>query len=304
MKYAVSRITLDLQDTSSPITLSVKQGDSRREIVCGFRDDSGVYQLDSDCQVIFTAEKPDGNKIYDECVVEGNFARFKFTAQTVSCVGAMKAEFKIFEGIDKNPKLTSPRFMVNVEAPVFNDGDIPESSYEFNAIKDLVVRTVTGYLEEHPTITDATLTKPDFAADAKATGESIGRKLEKSGDTMTGDLAMSGNRVTGLGTPVDAGDAATKAYVDGKHVLFTVSLPASGWSEAAPFTQSMAVSGLLGTDTPVFGAVYAGEPDGKLAQKEAFALVDELEVSEGNAVFSCFEDRPTVDLTIQMEVNR
>lgn len=149
--------------------------------------------------------------------------------------------------------------------------------------------------------------KPDVEAvrALAAEGKQLAQqRLLRSGDTMTGELGMSGNRVTGLGEPVDSADAATKAYVDGKHVLFTVSLPASGWSESAPFTQSMAVAGLLGTDTPVFGAVYAGEPDGKLAQKEAFALVDELEVSEGNAVFSCFEDRPTVDLTIQMEVNR
>lgn len=32
---------------------------------------------------------------------------------------------------------------------------------------------------------------------------------------MTGDLPMGGKKITGLGTPTNAGDAATKAYVDG-----------------------------------------------------------------------------------------
>jgi hypothetical protein len=39
-------------------------------------------------------------------------------------------------------------------------------------------------------------------------------KLDESGGTMTGALAMGTNKITGLGTPTDATDAATKAYVD------------------------------------------------------------------------------------------
>lgn len=39
-------------------------------------------------------------------------------------------------------------------------------------------------------------------------------KLPKSGGTMTGAIAMGTNKITGLGTPTDAADAATKAYVD------------------------------------------------------------------------------------------
>lgn len=40
------------------------------------------------------------------------------------------------------------------------------------------------------------------------------KKLDKSGGTMTGNLAMSNNKITGLGAPTDDTDAATKKYVD------------------------------------------------------------------------------------------
>lgn len=38
--------------------------------------------------------------------------------------------------------------------------------------------------------------------------------LQTTGGTMTGNLAMSGNRITGVGAPQDADDVATKGYVD------------------------------------------------------------------------------------------
>ena len=42
---------------------------------------------------------------------------------------------------------------------------------------------------------------------------SIATKVSKSGDTMSGALAMGTNRITGLGDPVNAQDAATQSYV-------------------------------------------------------------------------------------------
>ena len=36
--------------------------------------------------------------------------------------------------------------------------------------------------------------------------------VRKTGDTMTGDLQMSGKRVSGLGSPQVDADAVTKAY--------------------------------------------------------------------------------------------
>lgn len=81
------------------------------------------------------------------------------------------------------------------------------------------VQELRGRITKIPAI-DTTLTKEGWCADAKATGEAIkavelaANVVSKSGDTMTGSLNMSGNRVLNVGTPTANTDAANKAYVD------------------------------------------------------------------------------------------
>ena len=49
-----------------------------------------------------------------------------------------------------------------------------------------------------------------------------GSKLPLSGGTMTGNITMGGNKITGLPTPTDAGDAVNKGYVDAKTRYWTL----------------------------------------------------------------------------------
>lgn len=56
-------------------------------------------------------------------------------------------------------------------------------------------------------------------------------KVSKAGDSMSGNLAMNGNKVTGLANPDAGTDAATKIYVDNKVV---------GLSWKAPVAQALA----------------------------------------------------------------
>jgi hypothetical protein len=48
-------------------------------------------------------------------------------------------------------------------------------------------------------------------------------KVSKSGDSMSGSLAMGGNRITSLGTPSSGTDAANKTYVDDNTVFYSGS---------------------------------------------------------------------------------
>jgi hypothetical protein len=50
-------------------------------------------------------------------------------------------------------------------------------------------------------------------------------KLNKAGGTMSGDITMGGNTVTGLGTPSAASDAATKGFVEAEVAALVNSAP-------------------------------------------------------------------------------
>lgn len=141
-------------------------------------------------------------------------------------------------------------------------------------------------------------------------GNSVGYPLPdpRKGLTMEGAINMNGQALTGLQEPESDNDAATKkyakTYADGLHRFFDVNLPAAGWSDAAPYTQTIAVEGILNTDRPHWGIVYSEDADTALAEKEAFALVDKLNTADGSVTFTAFEEKPEIDMTIQMEVNR
>ena len=72
--------------------------------------------------------------------------------------------------------------------------------------------------------------------------------LKKSGGTMTGAIAMGGSKVTGLGSPTDTDDAASKGYVDGRKKAVAVTLAEDGWSQKE---QRISVSGVTAGNTVI-----------------------------------------------------
>ena len=76
--------------------------------------------------------------------------------------------------------------------------------------------TVTSTMIADGTIVDGDINATAEIAQSKISGltTDLAAKLALAGGTMSGAIAMGTNKITGLGDPTSAQDAATKAYVD------------------------------------------------------------------------------------------
>lgn len=144
--------------------------------------------------------------------------------------------------------------------------------------------------------------------------------LKLKGGIMNGTLDMAKNILKGIPTPTENDHATNKKYVDyvsgktltdGKAYADSltfhpkVTLTTAGWSgDKAPYTQTVEVEGITKEDEPHYGPVYDADYDTRQKQKEAFNEVSDLETADGSVKFTCDDDKPLVDLQIQMEVNR
>ena len=92
-----------------------------------------------------------------------------------------------------------------------------------------------------------------------ATQETVNRRLDSTGGTMTGELDMSTNKIVNLGTPTANADAATKAYVDTADALKVAK--AGDTMSGALAMGSNKITG-LGTPTASADAATKGYVDG------------------------------------------
>lgn len=152
-----------------------------------------------------------------------------------------------------------------------------------------VVRAVNGIL-------------PGADGSLTLTLEELGA-LGLSGGTMTGELSLGGNRLTQLAAPTDSADAVNKAYVDGKRVTMSATL-GTGWEGGGPYTQVLAVEGIRESDMPHITPVYERDDKDFPARKSAWGCVSAASAQAGGILFVCLEEKPDIEIPIQIEVMR
>jgi hypothetical protein len=99
--------------------------------------------------------------------------------------------------------------IANVATPVLS-ADAANKGYVDTVINNLIDSS-PGTLDTLNELAAALGDDPNFATTVT---NSIATKLALAGGTMTGAIAMGGNKITGIGTPTTGTDAVTKAYVD------------------------------------------------------------------------------------------
>jgi hypothetical protein len=91
-----------------------------------------------------------------------------------------------------------------------NTTQIATTAYVQNEISELI-DAAPGALD---TLNELAAALGDDANFSSTVTTALGTKLPLAGGTMTGAIAMSANKITGLGDPTNAQDAATKNYID------------------------------------------------------------------------------------------
>lgn len=174
--------------------------------------------------------------------------------------------------------------------------------YSFLALEDLVTDSVTQMQASNAALQTALTAKYESVAQPVAAAV-------ETANAAAAQASAAAEVAQGIAdTAAEAKNTAEQALAaaeEASAVYFSVTLPASGWvGVEAPYVQEVAVEGILGTDRPRFGVVYSSDQMARVAEKTAFALVDDLDTAEGLVTFTCFGDKPVTDLTIQMEVVR
>lgn len=151
------------------------------------------------------------------------------------------------------------------------------------------------------------------------------------GGIMKGALDMANHILKGIPEPTEQDHATNKSYVDNLakkvqteseknskehaeqyvkeyadaltfHKSFTI--PTSGWSASAPYTQNVAVEGVEENDDPHVYPVFSDDLKTAQEQEEAAAMISMGKTFKGGITFICFEDKPAVDIPARIEVNR
>ena len=136
MKYSEFRISLDMHNPSSRVCIHIKRGDTGRKIHITLVDAGFPYHITEDCYAVFTAKKPDGKIVFNDCAINDCVISYELTPQTTAVVGQVDCEIKLYGADDS--LITSSRFVIIVDDTVYNEGDEIESRTEVGALTAII----------------------------------------------------------------------------------------------------------------------------------------------------------------------
>lgn len=80
------------------------------------------------------------------------------------------------------------------------------------------------------------------------------------------------------------------------------TITATGWQgSSAPYTQAVTVFEMAADHNPIITPVYSTVNATAVNQKEAWNLIGKAITGEGVITFTCFGDKPTIDIPIKIK---
>lgn len=97
---------------------------------------------------------------------------------------------------------------------------------------------------------------------------------------------------------------AGKANSSHTHAATYTATIGTAWSGSGPYTQTVAVVGILESDNPIADIVLSGITQTDTGRLEAWGMVSRMVTKADGITVTCLEDKPTVEMPIQIKVVR
>lgn len=221
MKLSVRRFTLDVQKIDSGKLLEVKRGNTAVQLCMSLTDGGIPYRISEGLTAVFTARKPDGAALFNDCTIKDNDILYDFTGQTVNVTGIVSAEIRLYSG--DNLVLTTERFELAVDDTVYPDGAIPDSSDEYTALTQMVSRgtdlmnDLTGLKTELEPIRDDALEAAEKASLSALTAKGHSNVAERA--ALDAEAAAARAEAAAGGGGGSGSVSATVEIIDGIEVV-------------------------------------------------------------------------------------
>lgn len=158
-------------------------------------------------------------------------------------------------------------------------------------------------VDKNAAITGATKTKITYDAKGLVTAgaDATGADFALTGYTKASSFAA----ILATDT-VNVGLGKVEKGLDTKAVRTTYNaLITTTWvGAAAPYTQEVAISGILSTDAPHVSPVFSSTLSTALLEEDAYSSISKVESGANKLIFTCFDSKPVTAINILVEVIR
>ena len=235
MERTEHKFTLDVHKTVSTTSVSVKKGDTAHRLLIILSECGYPYHIGEDCTAVFSAVKPDGTTIWNDCTIDKDVVIYDMTEQTTSATGVVNCEIQIYD--PNGALLTSASFLLFVEDGASNRSAVV-SSDEFSMLSTMVANTKAVAVSASRAAERANKAAGACMVIGSANGETI--RLDDAIDAEFVGLRIFG-KTTQNGTPTPANPATLVSLgVLGSIKLTsneqTIAIPVSGGLRGIPVT--------------------------------------------------------------------
>ena len=164
-------ISVDLYNQYPLQVITAQQANIGRGVMLTLTANNAVLVPENESLFVYV-KKPDGTKVYADCVLAGNQVQIDFTQQMLAAPGMLEAELQMIDASGNN--ITTPIFLIDNQASNIDYAAL-ESSDEFKALVDALAEV--EYYREHglvgPPGEAATITVGDVEASAPGSAPQV-----------------------------------------------------------------------------------------------------------------------------------